>query len=473
MSRRIASSLALTSLLAMVGPACSSTPTPTGRYEEYVCPAPIGHIVREDCSQAALRYEGVDMSAKVGVGQVGASAAYKDQAIRQANDLISVLKEQRVSLCHDFNTCKLNLDQYRTDKQRIESSFTAVVALKGNVDKMDQAGAMQFMEQLRSIREGKGETLPSGLTAPTQMALVTPPPAPPPPKPTPAPEPPKPTPASSPAADSTWAPGKFMIQAVGRVADAAKNIEAKSNIGFDVDHACLLGAYLAKGKSIDIVQSFKAGRQYVLIGGGSDNAIDVDLGVLDSNNKLLIADTDDDPTPMVKFKPLKDGNYTIRLALEKSKSSGNFVALAIMHEGGYTIPTKSFVASIGRAIMNANAVSKKVSAKGMDLVFHEQGNWALYGTVLKPQEVSTFGGLSLVTDPTIALAGADEDGTNIDLFIKDQRASKVVAKDDDPDATPAVLVTPEAGKMYSLSVANAAKAGTTMATALLLDVNKR
>jgi hypothetical protein len=467
MSRRIASTVALTPLLAVLGSACSSTtPTPSGHYEEYVCPAPIGHIVREDCSQAALRYEGVDMSAHVGVGQVGGGAAYKDQAIRQANDLIAVLKEQRVSLCHDFNTCKLTIDQYRTDKQRIESSFTAVVALKGNVDRMDQAGAMQFMEQLRSIREGKNETPPAG--APTQMALVTPPPAPPPPKPAE----PTPAPTPAPAADGSWAPGKFMIQAVGRVADAAKNIEAKSNIGFDVDHACLLGAYLMKGKSIDIVQSFKAGRQYVLLGGGSDNAIDVDLGILDSNNKLIIADTDDDPSPMVKFKPVKDGNYTIRLALEKSKSNGNFVALAIMHEGGYNIPTKNFVASIGRAIMNANAVSKKVGAKGMDLVFHEQGNWALYGTVLKPGEVSTFGGLTLVTDPTIALAGADEDGTNIDLFIKDQRASKVVAKDDDPDATPAVLVSPEAGKMYSLSVANAAKTGTTMATALLLDVKR-
>jgi len=157
MSRRSASALALTLAFATIGPACSTTPAPSnGGYQEYQCPAPIGQIVREDCSQAALRYEGVDISGRVGVGQVSASAAYKDQAIRQANDLIAVLKEQRVSLCHDFNTCKLTIDQYRTDKQRVESSFTAVVALKGNVDKMDQAGAMQFMEQLRSIREGKG-----------------------------------------------------------------------------------------------------------------------------------------------------------------------------------------------------------------------------------------------------------------------------------------------------------------------------
>ena len=261
-----------------------------------------------------------------------------------------------------------------------------------------------------------------------------------------------------------------MLQAVGNVADAAKKIESKTSYGFDVEHACLLGAYLKTGSNIDIVQSFKGGRQYVLIGGGSENAVDVDLGVIEGST-LLASDTDDDPTPVVKFRPARDGNYTIRLALEKSKGSGNFVALAIMHEGGYSIPTKSIVASIGRAIRNATAAAKKVNQKGGDLVFHEQGNWSFYGTVLKPQEMSTFGGLKLVTDPTLALAGADDDGQNIDLFIKD-RAGNVVAKDDEPDATPAVLVHPSPSTSYSLSVSNAARSGTTLATVLLLDAKR-
>lgn len=451
MRNRVLSFLCLSATIAAIGPACSSTPPPGTPYEEYQCPAPIGQIVREDCAQLAQRYD----SMISGAGSAGASGD-KAQAQREADEVLATLKEQRVSLCHDFNTCKLTVDQYRTDKQRVESSFTAAVALKGQIDRLDAGGLASLLDQLRNIRAGKPASAP--------------PPPPPPPRAS-VPPPPPPSPPSSPPSSGgmEWTPGKYMVQAVGRVADAARNIEQKTSYGFDVDHACLLGAYLQTGKSIDIVQSFKGGRQYVLVGGGSENAIDVDLGVLDGG-KVVAADTDDDPTPVVKFKPARDGNYTIRLLLEKSKSSGNFVALAIMHEGGYTIPHKSIVSSIGGAIRAASLAAKKVSSKGGNLAFHEGGNWSFYGTVLKPREMSTFGGLKLIADPTIALAGADDDGKNIDLFVKDQGTGAVVAKDDEPDATPAVLIHPQSGSRYSLSVANAASQGTTLATVLLLDV---
>ncbi|APR76264.1 Hypothetical protein A7982_01611 [Minicystis rosea] len=456
MHSRLVSASALSLTLASLATACSSTPPPGSHYEEYTCPAPIGQIVREDCSAVGARFESMSSDGP------STGSPEKDQVVREANNVIGSLKEQRVSLCNDFNTCKLTLEQYRNDKQRIESSITTAVALKGSAATLDRAGLAQLADQLRGLRDGKPGAAP---------------PTPPPPPPAPAhqahaPTPPPPAPAAPPSSGAldSWAPGKFMLQAVGNVADAAKKIESKTNYGFDVDHACLLGAYLKTGSNIDIVQSFKAGRQYVLIGGGSENAIDVDLGVIEGST-LLASDTDDDPTPVVKFRPARDGNYTIRLALEKSKSSGNFVALAIMHEGGYSIPTKSIVASIGRAIRNATAAAKKIDSKGGSLVFHEQGNWSFYGTVLKPQEISSFGGLALVTDPTLALAGADDDGQNIDLFIKD-RGGNVVAKDDEPDATPAVLIHPTPGNHYSLSVANAARQGTTLATVLLLDAKR-
>jgi hypothetical protein len=452
MRHQVVSVLALSATVTALGSACSSTPGPTSQYEEYQCPAPIGQIVREDCNQLAQRYDTMIS----GAAAPGASGD-KAQAMREADEVLATLKEQRVSLCHDFNTCKLTVDQYRADKQRVESSFTAAVALKGQVDKVDAGALAQLLDQLRNIRSGKAPSTPP----PPPPQASTPPPPPPPATP----------PPPAPSDTSEWTPGRYMVQAVGRVADAARNIEQKTNYGFDVDHACLLGAYLQTGKSIDIVQSFKGGRQYVLIGGGSENAIDVDLGVLDGG-KVLASDTDDDPTPIVKFKPAKDGNYTIRLLLEKSKASGNFVALAIMHEGGYTIPHKNIVASIGGAIRAAQLAAKKVSSKGGSLAFHEGGNWSFYGTVLKPQEVSSFGGLKLTADPTIALAGADEDGTNIDLFIKDQGSGAVVAKDVEPDATPAVLIHPQSSVRYSLSVANSAKQGTTLATVLLLDVSR-
>jgi hypothetical protein len=465
----LSASASLIATLAVLASACSSTPQQQSRYEEYKCPDPIGQIVREDCSQAGLRYEGMHAEAKVDVGKLGgASGSYKDQAIREADDLIAVLKEQRVALCHDFNTCKMTVQEYRMEKVRVDSSFTAVVAMKDNLQKMDSGSALKFLEQLRSMREGPNHATTT--PAPSASAQASAPPAPP-PAPTPAPTaaPPPPPPAAQ--KDYTWIPGKFMLQAVGRVVEAAKKLTDTTKFGFDTEHASMLGAFVNKGASIDITQSFKGGREYILIAGGTDNALDVDLGILDDKGKILASDTNDDPTPVVSFKPKKDGNYTIRVVLDKSKASGNFIALAVMHEGGYSIPANTIVSSIRHAIGNAVKLAQKVEAGGGQLVFHESGNWAFYGTVLKPQIMSTFGGLVLTTDPTIALAGADDDGTNIDLYLKDDKGT-MVAKDENPDAEPAILVHPDSKRTYSLSVANAAKKGSTLATLLVLDAKK-
>src|SRR3974390_1291264 len=100
---RFASAVVTAALVAACG---ASTPSTGNGYQEYECPAPIGRIVREDCSRSALRYEGTTFQGSVGIQGVGASASYKDEAIRQADALVSLLKEQRVQLCNDFNNCK-------------------------------------------------------------------------------------------------------------------------------------------------------------------------------------------------------------------------------------------------------------------------------------------------------------------------------------------------------------------------------
>jgi hypothetical protein len=462
MRPRSPSRLALGAVVTVLTAGCSSHPS---SYEEYPCPPPIGQIVREDCSKIALSYDGAAVEGKAGVGTFSVGGSYKDQAIREADNLIKVLKEQRVSLCNDFNTCKLTVDQYRQDKGRIESTFTAVVALKENAQKMDGSSAMAYLAQIRNIREGRGEppaaTVPATMSPGAQATSV--------PATSPGPQPPQQDAASF----ADWRPGKYMSQAVGLVADAARKLETNTSFGFDIDHACLLGAFVRTGANIDMTQTFSARRQYVLLGGGGEDAADIDLGILDANGKVLAADTDDDATPIVRFTPPQDGSYTIRLALPKSGSGGEFMAVAIMHEGGYSIPDTKIVQSFGRALSNAATASRNVRSRGNGgLIFHEQGNWSFYGTVLKPGEQSTFSGFTLTTDPTVVLASADDSGQNLDLQVNEAGSGSVVAKDTDPDATPLVVVHPVADRRYKVSISNSAPQGTTLATVLVLDVEK-
>jgi hypothetical protein len=445
----------ITSLLVASG--CGPSPTPASQYEVFECPAPIGKIVREDCSRSSLRWDGVQAGGGVGVGPVQAGASYKDTAIREADDLMAMLKEQRSSLCQDFNTCKLTVDQYRIDKERIESTATAVLAIRGNVEKISSGDVTAYLEEIRKIRSGGGHAAPT--------------PTPPAPAPPTEPKGAAPAPAQT-AADLDWRPGKYMAEAVGLVAEAAHNLQSKSEFGFDIDHGCLLGASIALGEIISVRQSMKGGVDYAILGGGASNTQDVDIAIMDDKGKAVAADTDDDATPAVGFKPPKDGVYEIKLQLAKTQGgSGSFVAMAILHKGGYSIPAQNLVQSIRGALATAAKASKKVGTMGAQgLVFHEQHDWSFFGTVLKPGERSGLTALHLTSDPAVVLAGADSSGTNIDLFVSETGTSRVVARDDAPDAEPLVLVHPEQGKRYDFQISNAAPSGVTLATAVVLDV---
>lgn len=425
-------------------------------YQEYECPAPIGRIVREDCSRSELRYDGTETSAKVSVGSAGAEGSYREKALREADDVIAALKEQRSGLCQDFNTCKLTVAEYREDKHCLESTFTAVVALRETAQKVESSSAMDLVDRISSLRAscraGSKPTAPAPTTASTG----------------PTPEPSKPAPAPPPA---DWVPGKFMGQAVGSVAENARKVESGSKFGFDVESACLLGAYIRKGKLIDMWRELVGDRQYVFIGGGSESASDVDLAIVDESGKVIASDTDDDATPVVKVTPPRTGKYGLRLALSESSSSGSFVAVAILHEGGYSIPAAKITQSFGRALQAAGTASDKIGSRGYSgLVFHEQDNWSFFGTVLKPNEASTFGGLALVTDPSVVIGGGDDAAGNTKLSVKSAANGQELGTDTDKLAL--VAVTPAAGQRYSVQVANAGGAAAGLYAVVVLDVQK-
>ncbi len=125
-------------------------------YQEYECPTPIGKIVREDCSRLALQYDGASFQGSVGVSGVGASASYKEHAVREADSLVAMLKEQRVSLCNNFNTCKMTIPEYRDDQKSLDDSFVALLTLKDKMAQLDAEGAAKLLAEIRKVREGVG-----------------------------------------------------------------------------------------------------------------------------------------------------------------------------------------------------------------------------------------------------------------------------------------------------------------------------
>lgn len=146
-------------------------------YSEYTCPEPIGKIVREDCSKSQLKYDGKSFEGSVGAMGVGASASYKESAVREADALVAMLKEQRGQLCNNFNTCKMTVAEYRDDQHKLDDSFVALMTLKDKMSGVDAAGAERLLDQIRSIRAGTkvADKAPPAAPPASASAAATPP----------------------------------------------------------------------------------------------------------------------------------------------------------------------------------------------------------------------------------------------------------------------------------------------------------
>lgn len=453
--------LALTVSMSLAVPACRNrrppAPRPDAQYAEYVCPAPIGKIIREDCSKISISYDGQSFSASVGVKGVGATAEYEKTAIREADSLIQLLKDQRVSLCNNFNTCKLTVAEYREEQARLDNSFVALIALKDNMATIGAEDAMRVLDEIRAIRSTVTYPVTPAPTATATAPAVA----------TTTPPPPEVVPAG---VLERWPPGKYMKQAVDLVATGAARVSATSQYGFDGDASCILGAFLGKGEGITMTRTFAKGSRFALLGGGSDGVRDVDLHLLRASGEVVAADTEEDATPVVQFTSDTDEAMTLRLSLANATRDGEFVAVAVMSDHGFTVPVANLTKSFGSVLENAARASDLVKQRGANgLVFHAGGDWAFFGTILAQGEGSSMGGLDLAADTNVVMAGHDGQAQDIDLAIEDSsEGDRRVVADTEEDAQPLVTLQPNRGHSYRARISNAKSSGPSLVTMLIL-----
>ena len=74
----------------------------------------------------------------------------------------------------------------------------------------------------------------------------------------------------------------------------------------------------------------QAGKTYRFIAAGDKDAKDVDIEILDANNKVVAKDALADPTATVDYKCKTTGDHTVRIRLYASDENVPCVCLAIM-----------------------------------------------------------------------------------------------------------------------------------------------
>ncbi len=345
----------------------------------------------------------------------------------------------------------MTVTEFRREQQRIDDTFSVLASISERLPNMSAEETHAVLSRIHGFRHEAGADVPAAAQATaTPVQAVSPAPR------------PTPTPSGDASLDS-WRPGKFMFQAINRVATAAREIEQKTNFGFDKSHACLLGAFVTKGKHETMTQTFTGGKTYVLVGGGEDNATDVDIAILDSSGKVLASDTQDGAMPLVKFVPPSDASYEIRLGLAKSTANGSFIAMAVMHEGGYAIPSARLTDAFQKVTAYGARASQKLSP---GLVFHQQGNWSFFGTVLEQGQQSSFQGIDVAGKPSIVLAAGDSAASNLDLVALNPKG-ETVTSDTDADSNPVIQLSPHSG--YTVAVQNKSSSGASFAALMLLD----
>ncbi|MBW2735138.1 MAG: hypothetical protein JRH20_22375 [Deltaproteobacteria bacterium] len=100
---------------------------------EYLCPKPIGKIIRDDCEVYRTRFDTLKAELSASLGPVSSSVKLGKESLRDPSQLMQILAHRTHALCRDFNACRVSPLQYRERRERTDHIFTAVGALSAQL----------------------------------------------------------------------------------------------------------------------------------------------------------------------------------------------------------------------------------------------------------------------------------------------------------------------------------------------------
>lgn len=249
----------------------------------------------------------------------------------------------------------------------------------------------------------------------------------------------------------------YMVQALGQMMATVRYLSDQTVLGYENSGICLAGVVLQKGESYDLERSFSAGVDYVLIAGGDEDALDVDLKIL-KGNREVVSDTSENRCAVTRFTPSRSGRYTIRMKLYDA-TQVSFCAFAVMQRNGYDVPVSNLVVA-GNNFLGMCAAAGNLGNRNRCLVSFPDSphQAAVWGTVLRSGQSQTIRRLQLGGTPSVFLAAGDTQSRDLDLYVKDG-SGNVVGRDVLPDAFPVVEHDSQAGQHFALTITNAERSG--------------
>lgn len=261
--------------------------------------------------------------------------------------------------------------------------------------------------------------------------------------------------------EDTWTPGYYMQQATDNVFEKASLMTALGGYAWN-EELMLAAAIVEVGSTIALDFELQAGVSYSFLGGGDEDAMDIDLYILDQSGELVAADVEDDNSPITDFVAPYSGRYSLRLQLISGEAMTSFLAIAFMKKGGHLLEEAEQQALSEKFF----ASGQLIHSLGSGIKWNDTNNqWCLYGLVLEQQKSTTLSDLFLANSNHYIFGAANQD---VDLLVKNDEDS-LVEEDREDDNNPILNFFASDSGAYQLEALNKSKASAVLLLGIVAE----
>jgi hypothetical protein len=279
--------------------------------------------------------------------------------------------------------------------------------------------------------------------------------------------------AAGPGRADEWVPGKRMTKATARIMAEVLNLPKTSKVGY-ADDISIIGGFFSNNAKKTFTRIFEADTTYWIIGGGDSFVKDFDLSITDKSGSRQASDTDDDPSPVVKFTPETTGRYEIHAHLaDGDAKAGGFCVVAVLKAGGWKVPLGNLERAVGNLSRQCEAYNQLALKGGFNIAtFHSgKSQWALFGGIVNQNDSLGVRGIVIEEGEKAIATGADTTAKDIDLFLRNEDG-KTLKKDVDDDPRPVILYKAEQGMTIEFEAKNVESNGGSLVLVALLQTFK-
>lgn len=244
----------------------------------------------------------------------------------------------------------------------------------------------------------------------------------------------------------------YMTEAVANVMGAAKAADSLSSYGYR-SGTCVLGGWLTEGNDVSIRTTFIPGQRHLIIAGGDNDAIDVDVKIVrESDGALISSDSSVGPYGSVIFSVPDDAWYSLHVKLYRCTDRGSFVSVAILTEGGFAVPLSSLHDATLHLMNYSQAIMEAFEQNGYRAGFQSSPNqWAVYGAILRSTESFRIFDLNPGYGGQLYIAAGDANALDVDLALDANNPGSVIKEDTRYGDFPRILHMSSSEERYGIT----------------------